>query len=272
MEGRLEGGIAVVEADRAPVVGMEYYTQFFYIGLCLKGGNLGQYDYRDTDFHAGDICWIPPDHVLSHHYVSPDYTVLSLFITRDYFHRLRQMGVLAKYLYRSLMPILSLSPGEFDTMHATLRMIGLLAESDVPQRDELIAQQLRILSTLGTEYIRRHTTDLPQPLLLHDELFERFYEAIIHHHRQSREVKFYADLLALTPKYFATVIKRTTGLAASEWINRYVMVEAKWLLRTERQKSIQQIAHHLGFTEQASFSRFFKGYEGLSPRDFREHV
>lgn len=27
---------------------------------------------------------------------------------------------------------------------------------------------------------------------------------------------------------------------------------------------------HLGFSEQASFSRFFKGYEGVSPKVFRE--
>jgi AraC-like DNA-binding protein len=74
----------------------------------------------------------------------------------------------------------------------------------------------------------------------------------------------------LTPKYFATVIKRTTGIAASEWINRYVLIEAKWLLHHERGQSIQQIAYQLGFTEQASFSRFFKSYEGKTPKEYRE--
>ena len=271
MEGRLEGDIALVkETSRLPVLNTEYHTQYFYFGLCLRGYTLGQYDYHDFEFRAGDICWIVPDHVLSHSYASPDYAVLSLFINREYFHRLRQQGVLGKFSYLWFMPSLTLSPLEFETMHCALRMIGLLTESDNPRRDELIASQIKILTTIADGYLQRRSVDVPPSMLLHEELFERFYDAIILHHRESREVKFYADLLALTPKYFATVIKRTTGIAASEWINRYVLIEAKWLLHHERGQSIQQIAYHLGFSEQASFSRFFKSYEGKTPKEYRE--
>lgn len=102
-------------------------------------------------------------------------------------------------------------------------------------------------------------------------MFEHFYTEIVKHYRESREISFYAKILCLTPKYFATIIKKTTGIEAKDWINRYVIIEAKWLLLHERQKSVQQIADYLGFTEQASFSRLFKTYEGITPTDFRNN-
>lgn len=271
MDCRLQQDFVVLEdMHLVPLLNTEYVSQYFYIGLCRRGRTLGHYDYKPTDFKAGDICWLMPDHVVSHHSVTDDYSVLSVFITREYFQRLKERGVLGKYHYLHHTPLVSLTPSQFDTIYQAFLLLGRLAESDSPHRENMIASLIGIISTMGDEFVRLHVPDISQKTLLHEDLFERFLDAVVRHHCESREVKFYADLLALTPKYFATVIKRTTGLAASEWINRYVMVEAKWLLRSQRQKSIQQIALHLGFSEQASFSRFFKGYEGLSPREFRE--
>ena len=148
-------------------------------------------------------------------------------------------------------------------------MMARLASLDHPERDEMLTTMCRIMAAMGDEFILQQHSEFSGNMQSHEVLFERFYQLIVHHYRESREVAFYADKLALTPKYFATVIKQTTGMTATEWINRYVLVEAKWLLRQDRQKSIQQIAYLLGFTEQASFSRFFKSYEGVSPTEYR---
>ncbi|MCR4582352.1 MAG: helix-turn-helix domain-containing protein [Prevotella sp.] len=109
---------------------------------------------------------------------------------------------------------------------------------------------------------------------------ERMAVALEAQHSSTHEIKlssasplssaFYARLLSLTPKYFATVIKQTTGLSATQWINNYVIVQAKWMLQHEHHKTVQQIAHQLGFSEQASFSRFFKLHNGVSPTEYRE--
>ncbi|MCR4852867.1 MAG: AraC family transcriptional regulator [Prevotella sp.] len=270
MDGQLERDIVVVEDVRqVPILDTEYHTQFFYIGLCLKGRTMGQYDYRDTDFRAGDVCWLPPNHVLSHRYVSDDYTVLSLFITRDYYYHLKQQGVLGRYQLMTQVPKLSLDPQEFETMKTAVRMLGLLATCESNKREDMVNAQCKIISMLSNEYMLHHMPDISKAQLLYDELFERFYEAIIQHYRENHEVAYYAGLLSLTPKYFATVIKKISGLPASEWINRYVIVEAKWLLSNQRKKSVQQIAHYLGFSEQASFSRFFKSNTRFTPTEFR---
>jgi hypothetical protein len=53
----------------------------------------------------------------------------------------------------------------------------------------------------------------------HADIFNRFCELVVKHYRKSREVKFYADLLNLTPKYLSKVIRSATdGITPGEWI------------------------------------------------------
>jgi len=271
MRGTLEQDVVVLENMHImPCMDVEYHSQYFYIGMCSSGCTIGSYDYHNTVFQAGDICWILPDHVLSHNYVSDDYSVLSVFITPSFFKRLKQMGVLGKYHYLANISCMHLPHDVFDIMYNSFRLLGMLTGDGIPNREELIPSLIQILSTVCDDYILKQMPDIPKRQKQHEQLFEQFYDAVIEHYRESREVTFYADLFCLSPKYFSSVIKKTTGIAAIEWINRYVIIKAKWMLLHERQKSIQQIAGDLGFSEQSSFSRLFKQYEGITPTAFRE--
>ncbi len=269
-EDRLEQDIVVLEeVNSVPVLNTEYHTHYYYIGMCLSGRTVGQYNYRDTDFKAGDICWIMPDHIISHQYVSDDYRVLSIYISKSLFQKFKDHGALGKFHYPMKAVIVSLQPEQFDLIANGFKMMGKLAALEHPQRIEMLCSMCHIISSVCDEFIRQQQPHFSQQKSPNEELFERFYETLVSDYRISREVAYYADKFCLTPKYFATVIKHTTGIPASEWINRYVIVEAKWLLRTK--KSIQQIGLYLGFSEQASFSRFFKANTKMTPSEYREH-
>jgi len=269
IQDRLEQDIVVLEeVCKVPLLNTEYHTHYYYIGMCLSGRTQGQYNFSDTDFKAGDICWIMPDHVISHHYVSDDYRVLSIYISKALFQKFNEHGALGKFHYPMKAVILSLDPKQFTVIANGFKMMGKLATLEHPKRDELLCNMCHIISTLCDEFIRQNHPDFSLKQSPNEELFERFYEALVKDYSKSREVAYYAKKFCLTPKYFATLIKNTTGIAASEWINRYIIVEAKWLLRTHR--SIQQIATHLGFTEQASFSRFFKTNTQMTPTEYRD--
>ena len=84
------------------------------------------------------------------------------------------------------------------------------------------------------------------------------------------EMAFYAHECCLSPKHFSEVIKRETALSPSQWISTYVTICAKSLLDSRKDYTVQQISHYLGFTEQASFTRFFKRETGLTPSEYRE--
>lgn len=100
-----------------------------------------------------------------------------------------------------------------------------------------------------------------------EEIFQRFIGEVEKHYRKERSVKFYADLLCISPKYLSTVIYKISQQLAGEWIDAYVILEAKTLLKSGR-LTIQQISEQLNFSNQSFFGKFFKRCAGISPKEY----
>lgn len=98
--------------------------------------------------------------------------------------------------------------------------------------------------------------------------FNIFLEELSKHYLQERSVGFYAEQLHLTPKYLTTLLRSTTGRTASEWIDEYVILEAKNLLKYSTM-NIQEIAYYLNFPNQSFFGRYFKQHTGMTPSAYR---
>ena len=98
-----------------------------------------------------------------------------------------------------------------------------------------------------------------------------FVELTLNNYRKSREVKYYANLLNLTPKYLSKVILTTTdGLSPAKWIEQYVIAQAKHLIETHATQTLQEIAYLLGFSEPTSFYRYFKRATGMTAKEYRD--
>ncbi len=100
-----------------------------------------------------------------------------------------------------------------------------------------------------------------------EEIFQRFIGEVEKHYRKERSVKFYADLLCISPKYLSTVIYKISQQLAGEWSDAYVILEAKTLLKSGR-LTIQQISEQLNFSNQSFFGKFFKRCAGMSPKEY----
>ena len=88
------------------------------------------------------------------------------------------------------------------------------------------------------------------------------------HHRKERRVDFYAEQLFLSPKHFSTVVKKVSGKTAGEWIDEYVILEAKALLKYSVM-SIQEVAYFMNFPNPSFFGKYFKHHTGLSPSEYK---
>ncbi|NLN95135.1 MAG: AraC family transcriptional regulator [Bacteroidales bacterium] len=65
------------------------------------------------------------------------------------------------------------------------------------------------------------------------------------------------------------LIKQNTGKSVNEWIEDYVMLEAKALLKSTNM-TIQQISDEMNFPSQSFFGKYFKRVKGISPREFKK--
>ncbi|MNI86968.1 Arabinose operon regulatory protein [compost metagenome] len=77
-----------------------------------------------------------------------------------------------------------------------------------------------------------------------------------------------ANYLFLNPSYFSRYFKQETGLNFTDYMHRYKMKIACKLIK-EKQYSTEMIALKLGYMERTYFSKIFKKYIGVSPKDYR---
>lgn len=84
-----------------------------------------------------------------------------------------------------------------------------------------------------------------------------------------RTVSYYAGKLFISPKYLTQLVKEATGRTATEWINEFVIIEAKNLLRYSG-KNVQQVAYALNFNNQSLFGKYFKHLTGMSPTEYQK--
>lgn len=102
------------------------------------------------------------------------------------------------------------------------------------------------------------------------QLFNDFMALVKQYHTQHRGVKFYAEKLCLTPNYLSGSVKDYTGKTATEWVNDFVILEAKIMLK-DSNLSIQEISYQLNFPDQSAFGKYFKQLVGVGPKHYRSN-
>ena len=112
------------------------------------------------------------------------------------------------------------------------------------------------------------TITAQKPGKRHD--YVREFVRLVHmHYLRERSVSFYANKLFISPKYLSLLVKEATGQSAAKWIDDFVLMEAKNMLRFSG-KNIQQVSYALNFPTQSSFGKYFKHLTGMSPTEYQK--
>ena len=99
-------------------------------------------------------------------------------------------------------------------------------------------------------------------------VFETFIKLVGEYHTVERGMSFYADKMGLTPKYLSKQIKQLTGRSGPDWIDSFVIVEAKNLLKYS-DLPVKEIVKKLNFTNSSVFHKFFKAHTEMTPSEYR---
>ena len=156
-------------------------------------------------------------------------------------------------------PSVALSEEESAMIADYIDMMGKVARSELIYKKESI-QSLwtsMIYIFAGVLDSRAKAKDPAESTNRSRLLFEQFISLVAKYHGQYRNVGFYADKLCLTPKYLSKLIKNATGRSAPEWIDAYVILEAKNMLKYSNE-TIKEIVY-----------KFFKARTGMTPSEYR---
>ncbi|WP_242919761.1 helix-turn-helix domain-containing protein [Pontibacter liquoris] len=117
----------------------------------------------------------------------------------------------------------------------------------------------------ANEYERRKHT------LQTGTLYERFMQLAQEHCMTEREVQFYSAQLNITSKYLNQICKNSSGVTASEWIQRFAR-ERIVLLLQNRNLNISEIADEMEFSSRSFFTRYVKKLLGATPSEYRSRL
>ena len=264
----------VVRLPSSNMPGEPFVSPHLVIVICHQGYSIGEYDMKPIKFCAHDFSLVYPDHPILAKETSEDYRSTLLIISPRFYDELRPRLTYGNSLMFHSQPSFHLSEDHYLCICDAIKLLKSVISFDLQSRKEMTLGILDVISKLVDNF--RQTDDLTESQQPDTEttddnlLFRRFYDLLAQHYKESREVQFYARLLCLSPKYFGSLIKKDTGISASQCIAHYVVIQAKALLHYRPDLTIQQISHQLGFDDSMSFSRYFKACAGISPKKYRE--
>ena len=250
--------------------------------LILSGSARAMYDKRVITHHKNDLTIILPGHIMHPLDCTDDFTYALLLISPKMLEDLRFHTFSHDHEKFNYAPVCSLTDEQAAHLLSIMDQLVIIAnhtDKELPHRYQALLAQLAV----GYEFLNyyRRDQDLKWAENRHADLFNRFCDLVVKHYRESREVKYYADLLNLTPKHLSKVIRAATcsasplaqnkdGLSPAKWIEQFVTAQAKRLIEARTTQTLQEIAYLLGFTEPTSFYRYFKRATGMTAKQYRD--
>jgi AraC-like DNA-binding protein len=214
-----------------------------------------------------------PENILKINNRSSDFEGVAILFSMDYLREINinLKEVLPFYVYLRNNPIFKFTT---QSLQRITKFYDLMFDV---MSDDKSSQKEEIVKGLSASMIYKISEDLDEFGLSRifvkskskDDYFIRFMELLQQNFRTQHEVRFYSDLLSLTPKYLSSMMKEISGMSASQWINEYIIMEAKTMLKTS-DMNVKQIAYYLSFPNPSFFSKYFKQYVGCPPSEFRE--
>ena len=246
----------------------------FIIGVGTEGETSVSFNLHEFKLKKDSIFIFTPKNVLqvnSQQYFKADVIAISPdFMRRINIDIKNMMPLFLKFVEN---PALTLTPEESRSMRGMIAQIE--RETRGPEThfsfdivSGLIAATIYKVGDIMYHYLAEHPEGQNNSHNRAEEYFKQFTHLLGEHFREECSVGFYARQLCITPKYLTTLIKRISGQSVSEWIDNYVILEAKTLLKYSTM-SIQEIAYYLNFPNQSFFGSYFKRNTGMSPSQYK---
>lgn len=244
------------------------------IGVGIEGETSLTSNLQEFRLKKDSLFIFSPKHILqvqsNNRFKAHLIVIAPVFLKRINIDTKRMMPL---FLQFGSLPCMELTHAESQSLRSFISMVEQeLKGSETDFSSEiiggLIAATIYKVGDILTHYLTEHP-EVDSPIHNRaEEYFRQFTELLGEHYKHERSVGFYARQLCITPKYLTTLIKRISGKSVSEWIDNYVILEAKTLLKYSNM-SVQEIAYYLNFPNQSFFGSYFKRNAGMSPSQYK---
>jgi AraC-like DNA-binding protein len=267
-----DGLILTDRISEAPIPQSSTRLNFILMAMCKKGKAQYSIDTRQQVVKPGDLMFVSERHVIDNYEASPDFECLCIMLTTEYYHGFVQdvKNVSSLLLFSMNNPVVPLTSKEiqvFTNYFETIRK--KMADRSHQYRTPLVQALLLAMFYDMSNVIYRVERMTNRKQTRAEAIFANFIHLLEQNFRTQRRVSWYADQLCITPKYLSEIIKKISLRTPNEWIDNYVILEARVLLKNTT-KSIKEITDELNFPNQSFLGKYFKEHVGVSPSEYRK--
>lgn len=162
------------------------------------------------------------------------------------------------------------SKDELDVVWKSVNFLKYIldSETEMTYKKEIVEHLFSVFCYQMAGIIANEDNSSMNQMSRQEEIVFLFLNDLSNHHLNNRNVEFYAERQSITTRHFSSVVKSITGRSASQIIASIVINEAKVYLNSSKMP-ISEISAVLGFSDQYSFSHFFKKHMEISPNQYR---
>lgn len=240
--------------------------------ICEEGSASGSVNLREYHLQRNGMLVVLANHIIESYSVSEDFKGTYIFMSQEFLSMLNIGDSYKFYENIDREPYIRLDDRMAEAIRSYINMSrAMISISDMnPNTGESLHLLTRLFFlTLGW-FIHRDAVG-KDSAARQSGVMERFISLVKTDYKEHRDVEYYAGRMNMTAKYMSTQIKCASGKSALQWIEEYVILDAKTQLASTM-NSIQQICYDLNFPTQSFFGRYFKRATGMSPTAYRNSV
>ena len=243
--------------------------------MFIKSGSIKLKQHlNDIELSANTFIVTDPQTVYELISISDDFQSRMVSYKRDFisalslkFNRL----ITYRYFRQQMNVAVPFSQDDLEVVWKSVNFLKYIldSETEMTYKKEIVEHLFSVFCYQMAGIISNEDNNSMNQMSRQEEIVFVFLNDLASHHLNNRNVEFYAERQSITTRHLSSVVKSVTGKSASEIIALIVINEAKVLLNSSK-KPISEISTILGFSDQYSFSHFFKKHLEISPSQYRQ--
>ncbi len=242
------------------------------IQLCLRGTARIVYDMQEITIGKNNLMIMMPGHFMRAVTCSDDFTYARTVVSSALFDNVKAHLFSHDFDKFNSAPTCKLTDAQADRLIAIAKLLSAIAmhnAAELQLRDQMLLSQL----ALGYEFVNYYRKEQDRQWRENQTaaFYARFCDLVVTHHREHRDVHFYATQLGYSARYFSKLfLKASNGISALDYIGQHVCTQAKRIMDTNPHQTVKATALELGFPTTGNFCRYFKRVTGIYPQEYKK--
>jgi AraC family transcriptional activator of pobA len=249
--------------------------------LLCNSGNLKVISHGNVyNMQQGGVIIVHSSNIFIISEVSNDFKGIFFASSIEYMlHVINKVLDINTQMYLHENPYIQLSMEYYANLeHQLLELRDVIRKEDaepmdtvlrVVKAEKLKAQIETIIYDAVCKFLQQSYLERKRPVQT-GRMLQAFLISLRRNYRNHRDVAYYAAEQCVSSSYFSSQIKEQSGMTAMKWITDVVISNAKQSLEYTN-VSIKSMAIDFGFPSQTFFSKYFKRYIGVSPKEYRKN-